>query len=454
MKAKPRVHLKLAVELVPAPLWNRTLAQLARAPSGRTIWTKIREVELKRTGKVCEVCGQRASHVHEKWDYDDERLIQRLRGFEVLCQECHLVHHQGFAGVHGLTNLAMKRFAEVNSVAPAMAKSIVKEAFDVWGARSVRGPWTQNFEWLVANAGKYDLGADLVEEAVRFPEEPEGADEGSELWGVPTIGSVRADILGDLGIRTIEQLASSDPGSLLAASSAARIRDASFPSQMPMAVNYARAISQRKPIVTTHPRQLSKLDESRILFVDLEYDPEEAFIFIIGAMTMDGKMQQHFVEKSADLPRFLLPFLDRVRDNDLQCVSYGSTSADVPMLRRAIQNVGMSRSRVDDLPFLDLFRDVIFTQNLRKQWLYLPLKPMDAKSVARYFGYDPPKNVTIRDGFEALMQFKGYLRSRSRATRGRLLRYNASDLKLTRRVFEELRNLETGRGDTQTYRLA
>ena len=278
-------------------------------------------------------------------------------------------------------------------------------------------------------------------------------EEVSELVGVPTIGPIRADILESVGIRTVGQLASCKPDILLTGSPATLVRDPSFPYQIPLALSYAKAISQRKPILTPHRTQLANLDESRILFVDLEYIPEDASVFIIGAMTMKGKVQQHFAESATDVSRFLPAFVDRIRDDDLVCVGYGSTSADVPMLRRAARKVGMEPSRVDDLPFLDLFSDVIFTQSVRRQWLYLPLRSMSAKSVARYFGYNPPENIVIHDGFEAQLWYKEYLRNRTRAVRDQLLRYNASDLKLTRRIFEELRNIELGRANAKSYRL-
>ncbi len=415
------------------------------------MWDQIREVELERAQGLCEVCGQSARHVHEKWEYDDERLVQRLRGFEILCRECHLVHHPGFAGVHRVADLAFKRLVAVNSLTKAAAMRMTREAFNLWRLRSSKGPWKQDFSWLVSNAGVYGLEPEQVKGAIDIlDEKPE--DVWSEMWDVPTIGAVRAEILEGWGIRTIRQLASSDPADLLARSSIAQIRDASFPSQLAMAVSFAQAIYRLQPVTVPHPPQLLNFDDSRILFVDLEYDPEDAFIFLIGTMTMEGKIRQDFVDPLGVLKRRLASFIRRVQGGGLQCVSYGSTSADIPMLRRAVANGGMDVSLVDRLPFLDLFRDVIFTQNPRKQWLYLPLKPMDAKRVAHYFGHDDPQNLAIRDGLEALMRYKEYRRTHSPKIRQQLLQYNANDLKLTRRIFEELRSLEAGRADIQNYR--
>lgn len=452
MKGQPPGTLRLQIELVPAPLWNRTLAQLSRSGEGRALWDRIREVELERAGGLCEACGRPARDVHEKWEYDDGRLLQRLRGFEVVCDECHLVHHQGFASVHGLADLALKRFIEVNALSKASATPMVRSAFNLWAVRSAKGPWTQDFSWLVSNSRGYGLEADQIEEILEPLLEPEGAYAWSELWGVPTIGPVRAGILEGMGIRSIDQLATAEPADLAAKLSSSKIRDLGFLTQIPMAVRFAQALRKRKPSILAHQPLVLDLNEREILFVDLEYDPQDAFIFLIGTMTMDGKVNQDFIDRRGRLARALTRFLRRVAGGGLQCVSYGSTSADVPMLKRAATNANFESSLVDRLPFLDLFRDVIFTQNPRKQWLYLPLKPMDAKSVAHYFGYDPPKNLAIHDGFEALMRYKEYARTRNPGIREQLLRYNGSDLALTRHIFKELRSLEAGRADIRQYR--
>src|SRR3990170_2872662 len=77
-------------------------------------------------------------------------------------------------------------------------------------------------------------------------------EEVSELVGVPTIGPIRADILESVGIRTVGQPASCKPDILLTGSPATLVRDPSFPYQIPLALSYAKAISQRKPILTPH----------------------------------------------------------------------------------------------------------------------------------------------------------------------------------------------------------
>lgn len=453
MKRQPRGALRLPIELVPAPLWNRTLARLGLYREGREIWSRIREIELQRAGGRCEVCGGPARDVHEKWQYDDRTLVQRLRGFEVLCEECHLVHHQGFAGVHALADVALKRFMKVNSLSKTTARSIVRSAFDLWAARSAKGRWTQDVEWLVSKSKTYGFEPDRIQETLGLLLKAQAAYRWSELRDVPAIGPVRAEVLEDMGIRSIGHLAAIDPADLIAKLRLSKTRDWSFTTQVPMAVRFARALRAKKPLIVSHRPLILDSDDREILFVDLEYDPQDAFIFLIGTMTMDGQVVQDFIETPAQLPRALTRFLRQIAGSSLRCISYGSTSADVPMLKKAAATADLDPSLTHLLPFLDLFRDVIFTQNPRRQWLYLPLKPMDAKSVAHYFGYDPPRNLAIHDGFEALIRYKEYARTHNARIRKQLLRYNESDLKLTRRIFEELRDLEAGRADIQQYRL-
>ena len=445
--------LTLPIELVPAPLWNRSLAQLSRDADGAALWKRIRDAELGRSRWRCEACGESGQQVHEKWEYDDDRLVQKLVGLEVLCRECHLVHHQGFAAVHHLDDVAFKQFRRVNALSKPEAKKLEQEAFDLWTIRSARGPWTQDFSMLTATSRRYGFEVERVESILKSLDEVFEEYRWSELRNVPNVGPLRSEALEILGIHTVADLAASDPDDLRAKVASLATPDWSFVSQVPLLIAYSKAARKGEPMVVSHEPVLLGLDESRILFVDFEYDPVDASIFLIGTMTMDGRVIQDFIEKANELPRALKRFLNRVKRGNLTCVSYGSTSADVPMMRRASSNANLSPSLVDAAPFLDLFRDVIFTQNARRQWVFLPLKPMDAKTVAHYFGYDAPGNLSVHDGLEALFRYKEYLRTHSSRTKKQLLRYNESDLKLTRRIFEELRNLEAGRGDVARYRL-
>jgi hypothetical protein len=86
-------RLKLEIEPIPMSSWGRSLAN--RLPKRQ--WDDLRQEVYRRAGYRCEVCGNRSStlHAHEVWQFDDKRAIQRLIGFECLCEMCHNVKHFG-----------------------------------------------------------------------------------------------------------------------------------------------------------------------------------------------------------------------------------------------------------------------------------------------------------------------------------------------------------------------
>jgi len=82
--------LKLEIELVPKPLWGKSLANML----SRDQWERFRARRIPDKGERCEVCGQLGPvQLHEIWEYDDVRHVQRLVGFEALCARCHSIRH-------------------------------------------------------------------------------------------------------------------------------------------------------------------------------------------------------------------------------------------------------------------------------------------------------------------------------------------------------------------------
>lgn len=160
LRRGPDKSLRLPIELVPKPLWGRSLSDFSGEDARvREIWSKIRRLELARTGERCEVCGEEADVVHEKWAYDDEHGVQRLVGFEVLCQPCSNVHHLGFAFATAAGSEALNRFIRINKLSEGDAARLVKEGYELWGKRSAK-EWTQDFGVLYQKAAKYGLSAD------------------------------------------------------------------------------------------------------------------------------------------------------------------------------------------------------------------------------------------------------------------------------------------------------
>jgi len=145
---------------VPTPLWSITLANISTiAPElGLVICDGCDEIikkihdywiGLNRKGK-CQVCGSEASEIDEDWRYYvyyenkpivDAREIDRLdlleklsgiaylKGLRLLCHECHLAKHQGYASIVNKKEEAIKQLAKVNEMDYQEAEFLVNEAF-------------------------------------------------------------------------------------------------------------------------------------------------------------------------------------------------------------------------------------------------------------------------------------------------------------------------------------
>ena len=80
-------------------------------------------------------------NLHELWNYDDEKHIQKLEGFVLLCKMCHHIKHLGLAGILANEgkldyNEVRKHFCKVNDCSEAEFEKHVKKAFAVWRERS------------------------------------------------------------------------------------------------------------------------------------------------------------------------------------------------------------------------------------------------------------------------------------------------------------------------------
>lgn len=144
---------KLGIELVPFDLWNKGLRYLV----SRDVWDAIRKKAYADAGYECKVCGRKEKlYCHEVWSYDDEKRVQKLEGFEAVCQMCNWVHHIGLAGVRALDgeldfDKVVRHFLEVNGCTREEYSVEYDRAFEVWMDRL--GEW------------KTDIGeyAELVE---------------------------------------------------------------------------------------------------------------------------------------------------------------------------------------------------------------------------------------------------------------------------------------------------
>jgi hypothetical protein len=143
--------LKLTVELVPKTAWSQSLAKLLP----RSVWNTIRDGIIQENGKRCQICGEEEGtmNLHEIWNYNDVKHVQKLEGFILLCSMYHHVKHIGIAGIlasQGKLDYGkvVKHFCKINGCSEKEFKKHLDESFEIWRKRSEHD-WKHDF-------GKYE----------------------------------------------------------------------------------------------------------------------------------------------------------------------------------------------------------------------------------------------------------------------------------------------------------
>jgi hypothetical protein len=128
--------LLLSIELVPSSSWLNNVRHILTKQQ----WAILRQQVASKAYDICQICGgvgpKHPVECHEIWSYDEGTLIQKLEGMIALCPNCHMVKHIGFAEVLGLQKQAIQHFKKINGLTQKQAMSEIKEAFQVWEARS------------------------------------------------------------------------------------------------------------------------------------------------------------------------------------------------------------------------------------------------------------------------------------------------------------------------------
>jgi hypothetical protein len=131
---------RLTVELVPSTCWFANV----RSAVSKDEWDLIRRRVYREASYRCGVCGGRGPEhpveCHEIWDYDDDRLVQRLAGMIALCPACHEVKHFGFARVRGIDGRAFEHLAAVNGWTAPATQLYLDHVFELWA-------WRSKHEW-------------------------------------------------------------------------------------------------------------------------------------------------------------------------------------------------------------------------------------------------------------------------------------------------------------------
>jgi hypothetical protein len=131
----------LFVDLVPRSCWFTNV----RSCVTDTDWERLRRPILRRAGHCCEACqapeyrqGGRGLDVHERWHYDDQAGVQRLRRLVALCPPCHTTTHYGRAEITGQAAEAFAHLRAVAGMTDQQTHAHIAAAMHTWADRSRR----------------------------------------------------------------------------------------------------------------------------------------------------------------------------------------------------------------------------------------------------------------------------------------------------------------------------
>ncbi len=263
--------------------------------------------------------------------------------------------------------------------------------------------------------------------------------QGPTLLDLPMIKEGRAERLRQAGIKTVEQLWKADLDKL--AGHAAFGGDEGFVrTQMPILQGFAQAHCENKAVVYAADPRLFELDEP-IIHMDLEFDGPATEIFLYGMLDHDSQEVTTWFEHTRRGQETLLrDFRALCKDQNPTMVTWGGATSDTVQLRRASEKYGISPKWVNEVQWLDLQTDVVYTGSPETQRVYLPVTKFKSERVAQFFGYKKPR-LKVKDGYHALRLYRTFRRRQDERIKRDLIEYNAEDIRHTRLVLEGLRDL-------------
>ncbi|HDZ16966.1 MAG TPA: hypothetical protein ENH75_01665 [archaeon] len=267
-----------------------------------------------------------------------------------------------------------------------------------------------------------------------------------ELSTVHRVGPKTYQKLIEHGILNVKQLAALRPSNKLYQ----KFSDI-HQNTLNLIINYANAIDSEKIIIKKGIKSaLNNLEGKNIYFFDAEYNSETTSsgpygMFVLGWMDSKGNVQQKFLDNTKDEKEMLNEFCQWLEKENPILIAYRSTIADAPHLQNCLTRLKLPFQQIEYY-FFDLYQDVLYTQSLQKQKYFLPLgKPCGLKEVSELLGYQKP-DLEISDGILAPIKYEEFLNSRNEKLKEKiktdLLEYNRDDLKRTKFIYDQLKELE------------
>jgi hypothetical protein len=152
----------LVPQLVPSPLWGKSLASGTLPGWPKSRWVRLRVKVYEASGHKCVYCSGVAGpnvrraptnpgglHANEVWTYmvNGDSGTQTLTAIEAVCPDCDAIIHFGrisnIVTQDELTRL-LDRMADLNHMSVAKVNEAIRNARQEWEARSLIKNWTQD----------------------------------------------------------------------------------------------------------------------------------------------------------------------------------------------------------------------------------------------------------------------------------------------------------------------
>ena len=139
------MEYKLNFEMVPDGCWYSNLRSLLSPRQ----WDAVRKKAYARADGRCMICGAPSKRLeaHERWEYDEENAVQRLKDIIAVCPACHDVIHIGRTSLLGREAEAQAHFMKVNGATQSEYHAALGEANRVHAERS-RHEWVTDISAL------------------------------------------------------------------------------------------------------------------------------------------------------------------------------------------------------------------------------------------------------------------------------------------------------------------
>lgn len=137
---------KLNFEFVPDGCWYSNLRSIMPDK-----WKIIRKNAVARAGGRCMICGAPSPRLeaHERWEYDEQHAVQRLKDVVAVCPACHAVIHYGRTSLKGDARAAEDHFMQVNGCSYAEMRAALGKANEDHRRRNRVPEWKLDISALI-----------------------------------------------------------------------------------------------------------------------------------------------------------------------------------------------------------------------------------------------------------------------------------------------------------------